>query len=88
MMEKKYAEDELLSLSGIQHFRFCKRQWALIHIERQWEENLRTTEGHFLHERVDDPFLRESRGDVSESRAFSGSVVSILPLRLVDVVWL
>jgi len=70
MMEKKYAEDELLSLSGIQHFRFCKRQWALIHIERQWEDNLRTTEGQFLHERVDDPFLRESRGDVVISRAF------------------
>jgi len=70
MTERKYAEDELLSLSGIQHFRFCKRQWALIHIERQWEENLRTTEGHFLHERVDDPFLRESRGDVVISRAF------------------
>jgi len=70
MTERKYAEDELLSLSGIQHFRFCKRQWALIHIERQWEDNLRTTEGHFLHERVDDPFLRESRGDVVISRAF------------------
>ncbi|TAJ43962.1 CRISPR-associated protein Cas4 [Methanofollis fontis] len=70
MTEKRYAEDELLSLSGIQHFRFCKRQWALIHIERQWEDNLRTTEGHFLHERVDDPFLRESRGDVMISRAF------------------
>jgi len=70
MTERKYAEDELLSLSGIQHFRFCKRQWALIHIERQWEDNLRTTEGQFLHERVDDPFLRESRGDVVISRAF------------------
>lgn len=70
MIEKKYAEDELLSLSGIQHFHFCRRQWALIHIERQWEDNLRTVEGHFLHERVDDPFFKESRGDVVLSRAF------------------
>ncbi|MCQ1534971.1 CRISPR-associated protein Cas4 [Methanosarcina sp. KYL-1] len=70
MIEKKYAEDEMLSLSGIQHFHFCKRQWALIHIERQWEENLQTTEGRFLHERVDNPFLKESRGDVVMSRAF------------------
>jgi CRISPR-associated exonuclease Cas4 len=69
MTEKQYAEDELLSLSGIQHFCFCKRQWALIHIERQWEDNLRTQEGHFVHERVDDPFLNESRGDVVISRA-------------------
>ncbi|MCX6701362.1 MAG: CRISPR-associated protein Cas4 [Methanomicrobiales archaeon] len=70
MMGKRYADDELLSLSGIQHFRFCKRQWALIHIERQWEDNLHTAEGHIIHERVDDPFFNESRGDVLISRAF------------------
>ncbi len=70
MRETRYADDELLSLSGIQHFCFCKRQWALIHVEQQWADNLRTTEGHFLHERVDDPFFTESRGDVRISRAF------------------
>ena len=70
MIGKKYADDELLSLSGIQHFRFCKRQWALIHIERQWEDNLHTAEGHIIHERVDDPFFNESRGEVLVSRAF------------------
>jgi len=50
-------------LSGIQHFQFCKRQWALIHIEQQWEENVRTVEGHHVHQRVDQPFTREKRGD-------------------------
>jgi CRISPR-associated exonuclease Cas4 len=70
MTGTRYNDDDLLSLSGIQHFRFCKRQWALIHIERQWEENLRTQEGHFIHERVDDPFFNESRGDVVNSRSF------------------
>jgi CRISPR-associated exonuclease Cas4 len=70
MKEKRYTDDELLQLSGIQHFRFCKRQWALIHVEQQWQENLRTQEGRFVHERVDDPFLNESRGDVIISRAF------------------
>jgi len=70
MIQKRYADDELLSLSGIQHFHFCKRQWALIHIERQWEDNLRTVEGHFLHKRVDDPYFTESRGEVVISRAF------------------
>jgi len=70
MSDKGYADDELLSLSGIQHFRFCKRQWALIHIERQWEDNLRTAEGHVVHERVDDPFFNESRGDTIVSRSF------------------
>lgn len=66
----RYTDDELLSLSGIQHFCFCKRQWALIHVEQQWQENLRTQEGRFVHERVDDPFFNESRGDVVISRAY------------------
>ena len=45
-----YAEDDYLQLSGIQHFCFCRRQWALIHIEQQWADNLRTVEGEILHE--------------------------------------
>ena len=35
----EYQEDDYLMISGIQHFEFCRRQWALIHIEQQWEEN-------------------------------------------------
>jgi len=65
----RYTDEELLALSGIQHFCFCRRQWALIHVERQWEENLRTAEGRLVHRRVDDPFFTESRGDVVVSRA-------------------
>ena len=34
--------DSYLLMSGIQHFCFCRRQWALIHLEQQWAENLRT----------------------------------------------
>ena len=58
----KYSEDDLLALSGIQHFYFCKRQWALIHVERQWEDNQKTVEGHVIHERADDPFICETPG--------------------------
>lgn len=54
--------DYYLMISGIQHFEFCKRQWALIHIEQQWEENVRTIEGQHLHEKADQPFIREKRG--------------------------
>lgn len=46
MTTQLYNEEEFLPLSGLQHFAFCRRQWALIHIETQWEENLRTVEGH------------------------------------------
>lgn len=50
-------------LSGIQHFMFCPRQWALIHVEQQWEENKLTAEGQLLHKNVDDPFYRQKKGD-------------------------
>ncbi|CAH0347283.1 CRISPR-associated protein Cas4 [Bacillus sp. CECT 9360] len=56
-------EDSYLMLSGIQHFQFCRRQWALIHIEQQWEENVKTVEGQHLHRKADKPFVREKRGD-------------------------
>lgn len=62
-------EESFLMLSGIQHFQFCKRQWALIHIEQQWEENVRTIEGQYLHEKADQPFVREKRGDKLVVRA-------------------
>ena len=45
-----YSEDQLLPLSGLQHLVFCERQWALIHLEQQWEENRLTAEGNLLHE--------------------------------------
>ena len=58
-----YAEEDMLMLSGIQHFAFCPRQWALIHIEQQWGENRLTTEGHIMHRHVDDPFYRQKMGE-------------------------
>jgi CRISPR-associated exonuclease Cas4 len=63
-----YKEDEYISLSGIQHFSFCRRQWALIHIEQQWEENLRTVEGNLLHKNAHDKGFTEKRGDIIISR--------------------
>lgn len=57
-------QDDYLMMSGIQHFSFCRRQWALIHLEQQWSENLRTVEGRLLHERCHDDSLREKRGDL------------------------
>lgn len=68
-MKKQYGEDEMLALSGIQHFAFCERQWGLIHIEKQWVDNLRTVEGKYLHKRVDDPYFTETRGDVKIVRS-------------------
>lgn len=60
-MITEVPEEDFLLLSGIQHMAFCERQWALIHVEQVWSENVRTVEGKHLHERADDPFFDESR---------------------------
>ena len=57
------AERELLMLSGLQHFAYCRRQWALIHVEQQWQENLHTAEGQVFHRRAHDEEQTEVRGD-------------------------
>ena len=48
-------------LSGIQHFRFCPRQWALIHVEQQWQENHLTLQGLQLHHKADQPLNMDVR---------------------------
>lgn len=68
-----YDAEDYLQLSGLQHFAFCRRQWALIHIETQWAENLRTVEGNLLHARAHNESLRELRGDVLTLRGLSVS---------------
>ena len=47
-----FNEDDLVMISALQHFLFCHRQCALIHIEQLWKENRLTAEGRILHERV------------------------------------
>lgn len=48
-----YDEADYIMLSALQHYQFCPRQCALIHIEQQWAENRYTAEGKVLHERAD-----------------------------------
>jgi len=65
---KVYDEDDYLNLAGIQHFAFCQRQWALIHVEKLWKDNLRTVEGEILHKKTHDGYDFEKRGDILISR--------------------
>ena len=46
-------DQRLVSLSALQHYAFCPRQCALIHIEQVWAENFLTAHGQQLHQRVD-----------------------------------
>ncbi len=59
--------DRFVMLSALQHYAYCPRQFALIHIEQVWAENFFTAHGNLLHERVDscEP---EQRGNVRFER--------------------
>ena len=61
-------QEDYLPLSGIQHFSFCRRQWALIHVEQQWRENVLTAEGRIQHEAAHDETRVEKRGGLIISR--------------------
>ncbi|BAU65305.1 hypothetical protein STA3757_26860 [Stanieria sp. NIES-3757] len=50
-----FAADEYVMLSALQHFAFCPRQCALIHIEQAWAENIYTLRGLRVHEKVHQP---------------------------------
>ena len=66
-----YEESDFLQLSGLQHFKFCRRRWALIHIEQQWAENFRTMDGALMHQNAHNSEFRESRGDLLITRGVS-----------------
>jgi CRISPR-associated exonuclease Cas4 len=58
-----YTDEELIPISALNHFLFCERRCALVHIEQVWLENRFTAEGRILHDRVDSG-KRESRRNV------------------------
>ena len=56
--------EEPLMISALQHFVFCRRQWALIHVEQLWKDNARTVEGNLMHQRAHDEKQIEKRSDM------------------------
>lgn len=66
-----YQEDDYLMLSGLQHFAYCRRQWALIHVEQQWAENERTIDGKLFHTVAHDKDRIEKRGDLLITRGLN-----------------
>ncbi len=63
------SEEDYRQLSELQHFAFCRRQWALIHLEQQWAENILTAQGTLLHDRAHAEQPLESRGDLLIARS-------------------
>ncbi|MCK9444663.1 MAG: CRISPR-associated protein Cas4 [Tissierellaceae bacterium] len=62
--DKNQYSDDYLLLSGIQHFIFCRRQWALIHIEQLWSENFFTIDGQIKHEKVDEKHIPQFKNGI------------------------
>src|SRR4030042_6334677 len=63
LSDKNYEIDDLIFLSALNHYLYCPRRCALIHIEQIWSENLFTAEGKIMHEKADSNKF-ESRGNV------------------------
>jgi CRISPR-associated exonuclease Cas4 len=55
------AADPIM-LSALQHWSYCPRQCALIHVEQAFDENVFTMRGNAAHERVDDPGFETFEG--------------------------
>lgn len=62
-----YSEDDFIHIGALQHYVFCPRQCALIHVEDAWRDNVLTVRGEILHEKVDTDTY-ESRGAVKTVR--------------------
>ena len=56
------SEDDAIALSALQHYLYCPRQCALIHVEQLWAESRHTAEGRLLHEKADKPKAERRKG--------------------------
>ena len=55
-------DDPAIPISALQHWAYCPRQCALIHVEQVFDDNLHTLRGHALHGRVDQPGVQTEQG--------------------------
>ncbi len=64
----EFDEQDFIPISALEHYAYCPRQAALIHVEMVWDENLYTQRGRFVHEIVDQPGS-ETLGEIRVERA-------------------
>ncbi|MDR0484159.1 MAG: CRISPR-associated protein Cas4 [Alphaproteobacteria bacterium] len=81
-----YQEDDLLMISGIQHLAFCERQFSLIHVEEQWQENILTITGSLIHQKVDNPYIVEKRNDTITARSIKVASYKLGLTGIIDVI--
>jgi CRISPR-associated exonuclease Cas4 len=58
----EWSEDDLVMISALEHYSYCPRQCALIHVEQTFDENLYTLRGRAVHQRVDEPVCEFQEG--------------------------
>ena len=80
-----YSEDDLIMISALQHYVFCPRQCALIHIEQVWQESRLTAEGRIMHEKVHEAG-NESRGNLRVARGVQLRSLRLGLVGMADVV--
>lgn len=85
---------EPVALSALQHYLFCPRQCALIHVEQLWAENLFTAEGRLLHETADQPGHEKRRSvrvatamPLASKRLGLSGTADLVELRKADNGW-
>lgn len=54
--------DDPIMISALEHWSYCPRQCALIHLDQTFDENLYTLRGRAVHERVDEPETEQQEG--------------------------
>lgn len=58
----RWRDDELVPISALEHWSYCPRQCALIHLEQTYDENLYTLRGNRAHRGADEPGVAAARG--------------------------
>ncbi len=60
--------DDYIQLRELQHFAYCRRQWALIFLDNKWESNEQTVYGDIIHNKKAHTQLHsEKRGSIIRS---------------------
>ena len=78
--------DEYLPISAVQHYAFCKRQFALIYMEQQWSESYLTSSGRLMHERVHDKDITETKDDILIVRGLTLSSEKLKLFGVADII--
>lgn len=80
-----FSEDQLIPISALQHWLYCPRQYALIHLEQTWAENRFTAEGQVMHKNAHEG-ADETRNGIRITRGIHVGSTSIGITGVCDVV--